>query len=233
MQLDDIIKRVQAKHDDPGGIYVSSEYVMGFVADCQDWLFGKLRLTGWEASEEIIELPAVPAGLPTLDTYQVSGGALGTLVQPRMIRWKLPGQDATNWVRANGPMDFPRDIQNGAAYLDSWAWIRSSLKLSNYSTALDLEVTGECLFDALTGPEDQIQISLAANRCFASKIAAEAAKARRIPDWVTQYSADADEAFDDLAIAMTRANQGKTRRLGRMSRRASGGRGTIPTFSGS
>lgn len=206
---------------------------MGFAQDTYEWLFGKLRLTGWDASEEIAVLPAVAAGLPNLDSFQASGNALATLVQPRMIRWKLPGQDPTFWCRVDGPLDYPRDIQGGAAYLDSWAWLRYSIKLSNYSTALDLEVTGEFLFDPLTGPEDQIQISLAANRCFSSKIAAEAAKARRIDDWVTQYTADADEAFDDLAIAMTRANQGKTRRLGRNSRRFHGGRGTMPTFSGS
>lgn len=233
LQLDDITKRVQFKHDDPDGIYVTDEYVMGFAQDSYEWLFGKLRLVGWDNSEEIIVLPAVPAGLPTLDSYQAVGQPLATLVQPRMIRWKLPGQDPTFWQRSDGPLDSPRDIQNGAALLDSWAWLRYSVKLSNYSTPLDLEMTGEFLFDPLTSNESQIQISIAANRCFASKIASEAAKARRIPDWVKQYGDDADEAFDDLAIAMTKANQGKTRRLGRMNRRSPGGCGTVPTFSGS
>lgn len=233
MQLSDIVKRVQAKHDDPDGTYVTPEYVTGFAQDCYEWLFGKLRLVGWDNTEEILMLPAVPAGLPNLDSYQVNGQPLAGMVQPRLIRWKLPGQDPTYWQEAD-LLDAPNDIQDGANYLDSWAWLRYSIKLSNYSTALDLEITGEFLFDPLIAQESQIQISIAANRCLASKIASEAAKARRIPDWVKQYGDDADEAYDDLAIAMTKANQGKSRRLGRMSRRSGGSGGaTVPTFSGS
>lgn len=233
MQLSDITKRVQAKHDDPDGTYVTPEYVTGFAQDAYEWLFGKLRLVGWDNTEEILTLPAVPAGLPTLDQYQANGQPLAMLVAPRMIRWKLPGQDPTYWTEADF-LDVPNTLPNGANYLDSWAWLRYSIKLANYSAALDLEITGEFLFDPLTSQESQIQISLAANRCFASKIACEAAKARRIPEWVTQYGADADEAYDDLAIAMTKANQGKSRRLGRMSRRVQGSGGpTIPTYSGS
>lgn len=233
MQLSDITKRVQAKHDDPDGTYITPEYVTGFAQDTYDWLFAKLRLVGWDNTEEILVLPAVPAGLPNLDQYQVAGQPLATMVAPRMIRWKLPGQDPT-YFQESAFLDVPNTIENGAAYLDSWAWLRYSIKLSNYNCALDLEITGEFFFDPLTSQESQIQISIAANRCFASKIACEAAKARRIPDWVTQYGADADEAYDDLAIAMTKANQGKSRRLGRMNRRGNGGVGpTIPTFSGS
>lgn len=232
MQLSDITKRVQAKHDDPDGTYVTPEYVVGFAQDAYEWLFGKLRLVGWDNTEEIITLPAVPPGLPNLDSYQALAKPLAMMVQPRLIRWKLPGQDPTYWEEAD-LLDVPNDIPNGANYLDSWAWLRYSIKLANYSCALDLEITGEFLFDPLTSQESQIQISIAANRCFASKIACEAAKARRISDWVTQYGDDADEAYDDLAIAMTKANQGKTRRVGRMSRRPTQGGPTIPTFSGS
>lgn len=232
MRFRDIIRRVQAKCDDLDGTYVTDDYVMAFAGDAYDWIYGKLRLADSDFDEQVVVLPNVAAGTPDLNGFQGDQQPLATLVQPTMVRWKLAGQPVVNWCRADGPLDYVRDIQPGIPALDSWAWIKYSLKLSNTSAALDLEVTGDFLFDPLTDGESQVQISLAANRCFACKIASEIGKARGNDKWVKTYEADAIDALDDLAIAMTKADQAKTARVGRMSRRGPG-RNRASTSAGS
>jgi hypothetical protein len=219
VQFLDIVARVASKCDDPEQTVVDTNYVLGFAQDVYEWLFNKLILTGAEFATQVVVLPAVTAGSPDLNAFQASGQPLATLIQPRIIRWRVPGQDATFWRRADGPLDYIRDMPSvGIPQLDSWAWMRYSIKLSTFSTALDIEVTGEFLFDPLTAPDSQIQIAQNSNRCFSCKLASEVGKARGNKDWIKIYGDDADEAFDDLAIAMTRADQAKTRRLGRISR---------------
>lgn len=220
MQMLDIIARVAAKCDDPDQTYITTDYVMGFVNDVLDWLYNEFKLTGSQFDTSIVPLSAVPAGSPDLNTYQASGQPLATMILPRMVRWKLPGLDPTYWRRADGPLDYVRDIQPGIPILDSWAWQRYSLKLSNFSTALDLEITGDFLYDPVTAPDDQIQISQNANRVFSCKLASEVGKARGNDKWVKTYGDDADDALDSLKIAMTKANQAKTERVGRISRAA-------------
>lgn len=219
MQFRDIIQRVCAKCDDPDQTYITPDYVMGFAQDTYEWLFGKLRLTGSQFDEETIILPAVPAGTPNLDSYMATGGVLAGLVQPRIIRWKLPGLDPTYWQRSDGPLDEVRDLTNaGEPMLDSWAYTRYSIKLSNFNVNLDLEITGEFLFDQLNSPDSQVEISAAYNRTFSCKLAAEVGKARGNDKWVTTYEADADDSLDDLRLAMVKARQGITERVARMSR---------------
>lgn len=223
MQLLDIAARVRAKVDDPDGTYCDDAYVMGFAQDAYEWLYNKLRLVNSDFDEQIVILPAVTAGSPDLKAFQAAGQPLATLVQPRMLRWRLPGQDASFFRRVDGPLDYVRDVGDGIPQLDSWAWINFSINLSKFSVALDIEVSGEFLFDPLTAPDSQIQIGQNVNRCFASKIASEVGKARGNANWISMYSADADEAFDDLKIVMTRGRQAITERVGRISRASRGG----------
>lgn len=218
MQLSDISARVRAKCDDPDGTYITDELILGLANDVYDWLFAKMKLTNSSFDDLIVILPAVPAGSPNLDSYQASAQPLETLIRPRMLRWRLPGTDATFFRRADGPLDYVRDIQNGIPAIDSWTWERYSIGLSNFSTALDIEISGEFLFDPLTGPDSAIQISRTANRVLSCKIAAEVGKARGNDKWATTYEADALDALDDLDIALTKENQGKTARVGRISR---------------
>lgn len=227
MQLLDIAARVRSKVDDADGTYCDDNYVLGFAQDVYEWLEGKLRLIDTNFDEGIVILPAVAAGTPDLNGFMATGQPLATLLQPTMVRWRLPGQDASFFRRADGPLDYIRDIAQPAPQLDSWAWIRYSLKLAKFSTALDLEVTGEFLFDPLTATDSQIQINLLVNRAFACKIASEVGKARGNDKWVTTYSADADEAIEDLQIAMVKGDQPKTERVARMSRPFGGGTPTV------
>lgn len=222
MQFTDIASRVRSKVDDPNGTYCDDNYVLGFAQDVYEWIAIKLSLVDTSFDEQVIILPAVPAGTPDLNGYMAANQPLATLVQPWMIRWKLPGQDASFFRRADGPLDYARDIAQPPPQLDSWAWIKHSIKLSRFSTALDLELSGEFLFDPMTASDSQIQINLLVNRCFACKLASEVGKARGNDKWVTTYGADADEAIEDLQIKLVKANLPKTERVSRMSRRFAG-----------
>lgn len=229
MQLSDIAARVRAKVDDPDATYVTDDMILGLANDAYDWLFAKMRLTNSGFDDSIVILPSVPAGSPDLNQYQASGQPLETLIRPRMLRWRLPGTDARFFRRADGPLDYVRDIQNGIPAIDSWTWERYSIGLSNFSTPLDIEISGEFLFDPLTAPDSQIQISKIANRVLSCKIAAEVGKARGNDKWVQTYEADATDALDDLDIALTKENQAKTARVGKISRVGAGQGRNLPT----
>jgi hypothetical protein len=216
--------------DDQEGTYITPEYVMSFANLAYKWIYGKLRLTGTDFDEQVVLLPGVQAGIPDLSAFQADGQPLAVLVQPRMIRWKLAGQPITLWCRADGPLDFVRDIQPGIPALDSWAWIKYSIKLSSFSASLDLEVSGDFLFDPLTDPDSQLQISIACDLAFSCKIASLIGKARGNDKWKVDYNADAIDALDDLSIAMVKADQAKTSRVARMNRR--GGRNRTSTSAG-
>src|SRR5579859_7515482 len=101
LKVGDVIKRVAAKCDDPDQTYITNDYVMGFVPDVYEWMYNQFKLTGSQFDTEVIILGNVAAGTSTLDAYQTSGKPLESLLTPRMIRYRLPGQDATNWRRAD------------------------------------------------------------------------------------------------------------------------------------
>jgi hypothetical protein len=222
MQFGDIVRNVQSMLDDIEGTYITTEYVMTFANNAYKWIYSKLRLADSDFDEQIVILPGVQAGIPDLNAYQADSGPLASLVRPRMIRWKLAGAPVTSWRRADGPLDYIRDIQQGIPALDSWSWIHYSIKLSNFSTSLDLEVSGDFLFDQITEEASSVQISIVADLCFSCKIASNIGKARGNKNWETTYGADAVDAVDDLAIAMVKANQAKTSRVARMNRRGPG-----------
>lgn len=159
LQIKDIVARVASKHDDPDQTYVMPEYVMGFVQDTLDWLFGKLRLANNQFDEQVIVLPNVNAGTPNLDAFMQTGQPLALMVLPKIIRWKLPGQLPIYWRQSDGPLDYPHDVDPGGPFLDSWSWRAYSIELAKFNANLDLEVTGDCMFAAANDPDAQVVIS--------------------------------------------------------------------------
>lgn len=219
MQVTDIISRVAAKCDDSDQTYITDDVVLSLLPEAYDWIFNKLELADSQFDQGIVVLPAVPAGSPDLSVYMSDGQPLSSLLQPRMIRWRLPGQGDLQWRRANGPLSKPRDMpQGGLPLLDSWAWSKYNVLLSAFSVALDMEVTGDFIPGALTGPDSQILLGKNMTRALCCKVASEIGKRRGNDKWVTLYGADADEAVDDVAIAMVKARQALPARVGRMSR---------------
>lgn len=225
----DIVARVQTKCDDPDGTYIDDTYVSGFLPDALDWLYNQLRLTDDQFSTAVIQLPNIDAGLDDLDDFQKVGGPLEFLTTPRIIRWKLPGLDATYYRRADGPLDYVRDMPEGMAVLDSWAWQKDSIKLSLYAINMDLEVSGEFMFDPTISDESSISITKNMTSCMTARVAMAIGKARNVQTWVTTYELEADEAMDDLKMMLVKQQQGKTNRVGRISRATGSATRLIPT----
>lgn len=223
MNVSDVISRVQAKCDDADGTYVTDDMVLSLLPEAYDWIFNKLELADSQFDQGIVVLPAVPAGSPDLSVYQADGQPLANLLQPRMLRWRLAGQGDLLWRRANGPLAVPRDLNDGGyPALDSWAWSSYNVLLSKFSADLDIEVTGDFIPNALTGPDSQVLLGKNITRALSCKLAAEVGKRRGNQQWVTLYSADADEAIDDVTIAMVKARQALPARVGRMNRMGNG-----------
>lgn len=219
MNLKELTKRVQPLLSDPDGTFCDDAYVSGFLPTVYEDLQNKLGLTSYQFNESEIELPGVIAGSPNLDSYQQVGQPLFYMIRPTIIEWKLPGQDNTYYQEAQGPLDEIIDLPAGVPYLDDWAFIQQSVKLSNFSIALDLRVTGIFMLDPLTDPDQQIKIAPNVNVVLTYMLAEAAASERGNQAWILRYGAKADETLDDLALLFVRAQQGRTRRVARMSRR--------------
>jgi len=225
----DIVKGVQAKCDDQDGTYIDETYVEGHLANAIDWLYGELRLTDDQFAFSIVQLPAIPAGLPNLDDYQKEGQPLCFLDTPRMIRWKLPGLDPTYYRRADGPLDYVRDMPAGMAVLDSWAFQRDSIKLSLYAVQMDLEVSGEFILDPTVDDDSTINIQKSLRGALTSRVAYAVGAARNVQTWITLYEKEADDLIDDIKALMVKRNQSRTERLGRISRATGSATRLIPT----
>src|SRR5437763_15915523 len=133
MQLLDIATRVRAMLDGQDGTYCDDAYVLGHAQHAYDWIYNKLRLINSDCDEQIIILPAVAAGTPDLSGYMAAGQPLATPVQPRTVRCRLPGPDAASFRRADGPLDYVRDIGQANSQLVYCAWIIHSPYLSQFS----------------------------------------------------------------------------------------------------
>lgn len=222
MRLSDLIPRIQTLLDDPDGTYLDADYVAAHAQQQYEFLYNKIYNTGSQAVEQVIEIPGVAAATADLSAYQVTGQPLAQMVVPRLVEWKLPGQNKTFYAYADGPLDKVRDIAPpGIPALNSWAWIRRNLTLGLFSTALDLRITGAFLFDPLITQDVSLQAGINANAAIVLMIALAIAEARGNPSWIDRYEKKSADALDDFLIALTKAEQGKTRRVGRINRRSS------------
>lgn len=218
MLVSDIVSRVAALLDDPEQSYCTDDWILGFAQNEYEALYNKLKLCGTDFDDIVIELPNVAAGTPDLSAFLAPGAPLEFLVTPRMLEWKLAGAQPSSYRRADGPLDQIRDLDQGIVALDSWSWTRRILKLSAFNAPLDLRLTGDFLFDPLNSPDSKMEYMPTANPVLVFMIAATAGDVRGNDKWSAKYRARADEAFDDLAIALTKGNLPMTRRLQRICR---------------
>jgi hypothetical protein len=232
MRLSDIVPKIQALLDDPDGTYIDDNYVASHAQLQYEALYNKIYNTGSQSVEQSIELLAIAASTADLSAYQATGQSLATLVTPTVVEWKLSGQDKSFYRYADGPLDKVRDIPvPGLANLDCWAWIRRNIQLSLFNTALDIRVTGKFLFSPLTSTDVSIDLLGTGDLALAYMIALSIAEARGNPGWIQRYEVKSQDAIDEFLIALTKAEQSKTRRFGRLNRRSSTTGNTINIHS--
>lgn len=206
-------------HDDADGTYVTSDMVAGHAQQQYELLYNAIEAaTNSQFNEQVIEIANVAAGTKNLDALMAAGQPLEHLVAPKIIEWKLPGLDATNYREAAGPLDAVRDVVPGLPSLDSWAWIRRQIQLSNFAIPLDLRITCTTMFDPLTDQDSIIQLDRKAVPALVYMIALSIAEARGMVNLVQRYTARSEDAFDDLVIQWCKEEQSRTRRVARICR---------------
>jgi len=209
--------RIRDLVDDPAAEYTSDDYLQNKVAQVYDDLYDKLRMTGAQFDEQVLELLNVPAGTSDLSNYGLSGKPLELLLNPKIFEYKLAGLDPTNYVEAR-LTDRLRDVQANR-FIESWEWRRGVIYFTPPSVAVDIRIRGEFLFSALSSDSDIILAGKNVGACLAYWTASLIGIVRGNPQWERSYQAKGDEAFDNLALMLVKSDQPKVRRVGRMSRR--------------
>lgn len=225
MLYSDLKARVRSLVEDPDSEFTTDAYLQDKVAMAYDDLYNKLRMTGAQFDESVVELTNVIAGASDLGAYFASGKELEMLLKPAQdgFDWKLTGLDATNYRPARMVSKLP-DVQAGQL-IRSFEWRKGNLYFTPVTTAVDIRIRGEFLFSALKADADPIQAGINVGNVLAYWTAALIGIVRGNPQWEKSYQFKGDLAFDDIAIMLTKADQAKVQRVGRTSRRRSRSRG--------
>ncbi|HEV7523007.1 MAG TPA: hypothetical protein VGP89_18035 [Candidatus Angelobacter sp.] len=223
MLYSDLKARIQDLVDDPAGEFCTADYMQAKVAQTYDDLYNKLRMTGAQFDESVIELTNVKAGTSDLGDYFASGKELELLLRPEIFEWKLTGQDPTNYREVRFVSKVP-DVQAGQ-YIVSYEWRKGNIYFTPITAAVDIRIRGEFLFSALKEDANPIQAGINVGNVLVYWTCALIGIVRGNPQWEKSYQFKGDVAFDDIAIMLTKADQAKVQRVGRTSRRRSRNRG--------
>jgi hypothetical protein len=227
MLYSDLKARIRDLVDDSEAEFAKDDYLQSKVAIAYDDLYNKLRMTGAQFDESVVELINVPVGTSDLGAYFASGKELELLLNPSIdgFDWKLTGLDPTNYRTARLVSKVP-DVQAGQ-FITSFEWRKGNLYFTPITSAVDIRIRGEFLFSALKADADPIQAGINVGNVIAYWTAALIGIVRGNPQWEKSYQFKGDSAFDDIAIMLTKADQAKVQRVGRTSRRRSRNRGYI------
>lgn len=221
MTLDELIKGVQYDLDDPEATYADPDYILGFLPKTLKKLANKLNLADDAFDEQSVELPSVQAGTPSLQAYQQTGKPLAGLYNPRVVEWKLPGQDPSFYRPAEGPLDKIPDIAPpGTNALNAWGWIGKILVLSLFNVAIDIRVTGDFIPQPMVAMDDKSPFPVSVDVPLQTMLAWSIAKANGRDKLISSLGKDLEDEIDDVMIAMVKQQQGvPARRFGRMNGR--------------
>lgn len=227
MDVATINQTIRTLVEDPNGDFATDDYLAPLVQLEYTDMLNELRLYAPDIDDYTVELFAVPAGTPDLSAYMAQNQPLYWLMVPREIEWKLPGTGANTYVDAEGPLTKLRDIPvPGIPALDCWSFTHLNIGLSMMSTALDLRIRGEFMFPPLSAGTDVIQMGQNTMPAISKRVAKLIATRRGNQQWVTNYGADANRAFDSVIQGLVQMRQGQTERVAPVM-----SLGTWPRFS--
>lgn len=214
-------EEVRSNLDDPQGSYTGDAFIVPKIQAVYEKFASELSSTESGYDVGLVELIAVGAGTPNLSAFQGAGQALGALVNPTRIDWKFTGLTPDNYDKIPGPKDILPDVIP-VANPTAWEFRQYVIWLTPATSVVDLRVRGE--FDPIPLTDDNSILTLHPRIGFAvaCQVSANIAKVRGNKDWVTQYTQDALDAYDDIAQALVRADSPRVRRVGRMTRRNRG-----------
>jgi hypothetical protein len=221
MLYSDLKARIRDLVEDSAAEFATDDYLQNKVAMAYDDLYNKLRMSGAQFDESVIELVNVPAGTSDLGAYFASGKELELLLNPAHngFDWKLTGTDLTNYQPVALVEKIP-DVLPGQI-ITSYEWRKGNLYFTPVTAAVDIRIRGEFLFSALKEDANPIQAGINVGNVLTYWVSALIGIVRGNPQWEKSYQFKGDLAFDDIAIMLTKANMAKVKRVARMSRRRS------------
>ena len=86
--------------DDPDQPFTTEDYLKNKVNLKYRDLFNKLRLSGVQFDQQVVELPNIPPVNSSLQLF-IAGQPLVLLLNSQVFEWKQAGLPATNYVEAN------------------------------------------------------------------------------------------------------------------------------------
>ena len=218
MDLTTLKSRIRALVDDPDSTYATDAFLLPLINQKYEELYNRMLSTGAEFERKAVELFNVAAQTQDLSAYSLAAQPLELMVQPLSLEWKMAGLDSTNY-RIASLVDKVRDVTPDQ-FISEWEFRSGIIYFTPCVLALDLRIRGDFLFASLVSEGDQVTAGKNFGHALAYGCAALIGLVRGNQAWVQAYTMLQDNAIDDVMQYLTRKDQAKVRRVGRISRRA-------------
>jgi hypothetical protein len=216
MDLTTVKTRIRSLVDDPDATYATDAFLLPLINQKYEELYNRMLSTGAEFERKVVELFGVAPQTPDLSAYNLAGQPLELMVQPLMLEWKLAGLDSTNYRQAT-LVDKKKDVI-ADQFIEEWEWRTGIIYLTPCVLAVDLRIRGDFLFDSLAADQDVVAVTKNFGHALAYGAAALVGAVRGNQAWMQAYTLLQDSAVDDVMLYLTRKDQAKIRRIGRVSR---------------
>jgi hypothetical protein len=216
MDLTTVKTRIRSLVDDPDATYATDAFLLPLINQKYEELYNRMLSTGAEFERKVVELFGVAPRTPDLSAYNLAGQPLELMVQPLMLEWKLAGLDSTNYRQAT-LVDKKKDVI-ADQFIEEWEWRTGIIYLTPCVLAVDLRIRGDFLFDSLAADQDVVAVTKNFGHALAYGAAALVGAVRGNQAWMQAYTLLQDSAVDDVMLYLTRKDQAKIRRIGRVSR---------------
>jgi hypothetical protein len=215
--------RVRSLLDDPNGTYITDSFIVPLINETYDDVCSQMESTQSSWDIAVVEVPAIPAGTPNLEQFQLGTGPLSNLTdQPLRIDWKPAGNDPSYYQLVPN-YDVLPDWQPQQGVF-GWEFRSEVIWLGNCSINVDLRIRGEFSPPPLTDDTSVLSAHPRIGFAVAYGTAALIAVVRGNDAWATKYQLEAQTAIDEILQEIVRSEQGQVRRIGRQTQR--GRRGT-------
>ena len=217
MDLGSVKSRIRSLVDDTDANYATDAFLLPLINQKYEELYNRMLSTGAEFERKVIELLNVAAQTPNLSAYALLGQPLELMIQPLQFEWKQAGLDPTNYKTAS-LVDNVKDVIPDQL-IDDWEWRAGVIYFTPCTLNVDIRIRGDFLFAALTTDSDAIAVTKNFGHALAYGSAALVGAVRGNQAWAQAYTLLQDNAVDDVMQYLTRKDQAKIRRVGRMSKR--------------
>jgi hypothetical protein len=217
MDLTTLKSRIRSLIDDPDGTYATDSFLLPLINQKYEELYNRMLSTGAEFERKVVEIFNLPAQTADLSAHGLSSQPLELLVEPLSLEWKTSGLDNTNY-RSATLVDKLKDLVPNQ-YIDDWEWRAGVVYFTPCTMNVDLRLRGDFLPASLTDEKDQV-LSTVKNfsNALGYGVGSLIGLVRGNQGWAQSYTLLQDAALDDVMQYLSRKDQQKVRRVGRMVR---------------